>query len=39
MLGNHDYCLTLSLDSDTDMNSELMAHGYSNLAAGIFGGK
>ncbi|CAB9501103.1 solute carrier family 26 [Seminavis robusta] len=25
------------MDIDTDMNNELMAHGYSNFAAGVFG--
>lgn len=29
---------SISLDLDTDMNAELMAHGYSNLASGLFGG-
>ena len=29
----------VSMDKDTDMNAELIAHGYSNFAAGVFGGR
>lgn len=29
---------SISMDLDTDMNAELIAHGYSNAAAGLFGG-
>lgn len=28
---------SISMDIDTDMNAELIAHGYSNFAAGMFG--
>lgn len=29
--------IALSLDSDVDTNKELIAHGYSNLLAGLLG--
>jgi MFS superfamily sulfate permease-like transporter len=29
--------LALSLDSEVDTNKELIAHGYSNFLAGLFG--
>ena len=29
----------MSTDVDIDMNVELMAHGYSNLLVGVFGGE
>jgi hypothetical protein len=38
------YCIflltrqVLVLNIDTDMNAELMAHGYSNAISGLFGG-
>jgi len=30
-------CIAVSLDSDVDTNKELVAHGYSNLLAGLVG--
>lgn len=29
--------VAVSLDQDVDTNKELVAHGYSNLLAGLFG--
>lgn len=29
--------LAVSLDMDVDTNKELVGHGYSNLASGLFG--
>lgn len=30
--------LSLSIDTEVDMNTELIAHGYSNLLSGCVGG-
>lgn len=27
------------MDKDVDMDAELLAHGYSNVASGLFGGR
>jgi MFS superfamily sulfate permease-like transporter len=37
MTSSRQITLALSLDSEVDTNKELIAHGYSNFLAGLFG--
>lgn len=32
-----NHCVAVSLNEDVDTNKELVAHGYSNILAGVFG--